>query len=354
MVSLTGLKLTDYDYFLPQELIAQRPAKKRGASRLLVLDRKRSCVTHHKFADIVDFFSKGDLLVVNDTKVIPARLIGRRQSGGRVEVFLLKPAGSGSSFPKECQRYQALIKPLGRLKLGEEIFFEEGFSCKLQDAKNKIVEFHQGNAEEAMQKVGLIPLPPYIRRQPDRSDKYRYQTVFAKNKGAVAAPTAGLHFTTSLFGALRQKGVRIVSLTLHVNYGTFSPVHAQDIRDHRMHEEYFTIPALTGTAIRETKKNKGRIWAVGTTVCKALEDSAGQMLKDGPVGVMSKWSSLFIYPPFDFKIVDGLITNFHLPRTSLLILVSAFAGRDPILSAYREAVQKKYHFYSYGDAMLIQ
>lgn len=346
-------KLSDFDYGLPQELIAQYPASRRELSRLLVLDRSHKTIQHRRFCDIINTLQKGDLIVLNNTKVLPARLIGRRSTGGRVEILLLKRE-SEPYGRKRGEHYQALIKPLGRLKEGEEIFLDSGFSCWLADAKKKIIEFNGASAKEIMQKVGIIPLPPYIRRSPDFSDRHRYQTVFAKREGAVAAPTAGLHFTKRLLSDIRKRGADIAYLTLHVNHATFSPVRTEDIRDHRMFEEHLEIPKKTVELIRKTKKGGGRIFAVGTTVCKALEDSAQQLLeRKSPAVKISKSSELFIYPPFSFKVVDALITNFHLPRTSLLMLVAAFAGKDLILDAYRAAIEDKYRFYSYGDAMLI-
>lgn len=339
------MKLSDFDYHLPSQLIAQHPASRRDLSRLLVLDRKDETIRHHRFCDLIQFLRKGDLVILNDTKVIPARLMGRRSTGGKVEILLLEQKDSGE--------YRALIKPLGRLKEGEEIFLKRKFSCRLKDARNKIVVFENNDAPGIMKKVGLLPLPPYIRRKSDASDRRRYQTVFAQKEGAVAAPTAGLHFTRRLLSNLKKKGVNIATLTLHVNYATFSPVRSEDIRDHHMREEYYRVPKATVELIRRTKEAGGRIVAVGTTVCKSLEDSADFLLGDQRTKEISKASSLFIYPPYSFKIVDSLVTNFHLPRTSLLMLVSAFAGADLIKRAYGEAVQCDYRFYSYGDAMLI-
>lgn len=347
-----GFELSDYDYALAQELIAQRPAHRRDSSRLLVVDRRTGFLASHTFREIASFLSKGDLVVVNDTRVIPARLMGKRRTGGRVEVFLLRPWTNGcvSGRPR---RYQALIKPLGRLRINEEIYFKGGFSCRILDAKNKIVEFGARRSGRVMEKVGLIPLPPYIRREPDASDRRRYQTVFAKHAGAVAAPTAGLHFTKNLLKKITKRGVRVASLTLHVNYGTFAPVRCLDIRAHKVEEEYYHIPAATVALIRQAKREKKRVFAVGTTVTRALETCADDILSSKSRGDLSGGSRLFIYPPFGFKVVDALITNFHLPRTSLLMLVAAFGGRDLVLEAYREAVRQRYRFYSYGDAMLI-
>ncbi|MFH0941360.1 MAG: tRNA preQ1(34) S-adenosylmethionine ribosyltransferase-isomerase QueA [Candidatus Omnitrophota bacterium] len=341
-------QLSDFDYALPQELIAQYPAHRRGSSRLLVINTSNRLLEHHRFCDIINFLRKGDLLVLNDTKVLRARLMGRRRSGGKVEVLLLAPQD------KSYRRYQALIKPLARLKKDEELLFDKGFSCRLVDPVQKIVEFQEACGPEVMEKIGLLPLPPYIERSPTLLDICRYQTVFAKNEGAVAAPTAGLHFSKGLLARLKEKGVEVATLTLHVNYATFSPVRSQDIRGHRMLPEYYEIPCETVACVRKAKKDKKRVVAVGTTVCKALEDRACDLLADGAENKLTGESRLFIYPTFSFRVVDSLITNFHLPRTSLLMLVSAFAGRDLILEAYREAVLKEYRFYSYGDAMLIQ
>ncbi len=340
------IKLSDFDYCLPQGFIAQYPARERDASRLLLLDRKKNSVKHHSFSDITDFLRRGDLLILNDTKVMPARLIGRRATGGRVEVFILRELGG--------RRFNALIKPLGRLQNGEQIFFDSKFYCRLADAKNKIVEFNGVSAFEVMRKIGRVPLPPYIRRAPEVSDRKRYQTVFAKKEGAVAAPTAGLHFTRKLLEKIKKTGADIAFLTLHVSYGTFSPVRHEDASRHQVQEEYFYIPKRSVDLIRRAKARKNRIFAVGTTVTRALEDSWEKLLSDKFKACdISSWSRLFIYPPFDFKVIDAMITNFHLPRTTLLMLVCAFAGRKAILEAYNQAREENYRFYSYGDAMLI-
>lgn len=343
-------RLSDFDYSLPEELIAQKPARCRESSRLLVLGRPDKGVRHGFFRELPRWLLPGDLLVLNDTKVLPARLLGRRLTGGSVEVFLLE---RDPSMSRGVEHFRAMIRPLGRLKVGETIIFRKGFSCDLVDPVKKIVAFRGSSARDAMEAVGQIPLPPYIRRQPCASDKKRYQTVYAKNEGAVAAPTAGLHFTQKLLQKIRKKGVRVTSLTLHVNYATFAPVRAEDIRDHRMAPEVFEIPAATLEAVRRAKKRGGRVIAVGTTVTKALEDAADQILRPGPAERVARESRLFISPPYAFKVVDALITNFHLPRTTLLMLVSAFAGRDVVLRAYQEAIRAKYRFYSYGDAMFI-
>ena len=341
-----SVKLSDFDYHLPEHLIAQHPVPgRRDRSSLLVVDRKTKTLCHHKFCDIISFLKPQDLLVLNDTKVLKARLWGHRKTGGRVEILLLRPAGQ--------ETYQVLIRPLARLKDGEEIFLDKGFSCRLLDAKNKLVAFNAPGAREVMEQIGVLPLPPYIRRQPGRLDRTRYQTVFAASEGAVAAPTAGLHFTDSLLSSIRKMGAATTFLTLHVNYATFSPVRADDIRDHRMEPESFSIPKKTVDDVREATKRGGRVFAVGTTVCKALETAASDILGDAPAAAIDGASSLFIHSPYRFRVTDALVTNFHLPRTTLLMLVSAFAGRGLMLKAYDEAVKREYRFYSYGDAMLI-
>lgn len=350
---MTDLRLSDFDYDLPAELIAQRPASRRDASRLLVLDRRTGAIGHRRFFELAACARSGDLLVFNDTKVAPARLLGRRQSGGKVEVLLLeKVAGRGAD-----EFFRALIKPLGRLKTGEEIFFGRGHSCFLEDPKEKIVRFRAtlaaSAAAEAMKEVGVLPLPPYIRRPATAADRRRYQTVYAQKEGAVAAPTAGLHFTRPLLRRLSSRGVASAFITLHVNYATFSPVHSDQIKDHRMSAEHFEIPSSTVAAVRRTRQRGGRVIAVGTTTAKALEDSAAFILSEGRPQGISRDSRLFIYPPFEFRVVDAMVTNFHLPRTTLLMLVSAFAGQDAVRRAYREAVARRYRFYSYGDAMFI-
>lgn len=346
---MTFLKLSDFDYDLPQDLVAQHPAPRRDASRLLAIDRASGTLEHGRFTDIVTYARRDDLFVFNDTKVSPARLLGRRRTGGKVEVLLLEKVfrhGQKGEF------FRALIRPLGRLKTGEEIFFGRGHSCVLEDPKEKIVAFRR-TAAAAMKAVGVLPLPPYIRRPATAADRKRYQTVYARRQGAVAAPTAGLHFTRALLNRLVARQAKIAYVTLHVNYATFSPVHADEIKDHRMASESFEIPAATVAAVRRARDRGGRVIAVGTTTAKTLEDQAALFLsKDKPKGASGQ-SRLFIYPPFDFKVTDALITNFHLPRTTLLMLVSAFAGRDLVLRAYRAAVEARYRFYSYGDAMFI-
>lgn len=329
------------------------PAVSRDASRLLVMERGSGRLQDKRFFQLVQDAAAGDLLVFNDTRVMPARLLGRRATGGCVEVLLLGPEPRRFHRPGRFA-YQALVKPLGRLKEGEKIFLDKGLVCRLLDPKNRIVDFDGRPAEYVMKKAGILPLPPYVRRPPQKEDQSRYQTIFARHPGAVAAPTAGLHFTRRLLRALKAKGVGTAFLTLHVGYGTFSPVRSDDIRHHRIHEEDFCIPAATVKAIRRLKEGRrGRVIAVGTTVVRALEDAASEILQRGRAVDIRRSSRLFIYPPYTFRVVDGLITNFHLPRTSLLMLVAAFGGQRSVLEAYRHAIENSYRFYSYGDAMLI-
>ncbi len=344
------MKVSDFDYTLPQALVAQAPAPRRDVSRLMVLERSARSIGHRRFLELPQFLRPKDLLVLNDTKVVRARLLGRRSSGGRVEVLLLGKAGDRT----RVSVYRTLIKPLTRLRRDEEIFFEKGFSCRLVDPKERLVAFGKGEAERAMAQVGHVPLPPYIRR-PDRPrDRVRYQTVFARAPGAVAAPTAGLHFTRRLFKRLEARGVGVTTLTLHVNYATFAPVRTEDVALHRTPAESYLLSPQAVALIRRTRRSGGRVIAVGTTACKALEDAAGVILSSRRLfAPMERESTLFIHSPYRFRVVEGLITNFHLPRTTLLMLVAALAGRDFILQAYREAVTRRYRFYSYGDAMLI-
>ena len=328
------MKLADFDYFLPKDLIAQFPNKNRDAARLLVLKRKEKTLEHKIFKDLVDNFSPGDVLVLNDTKVIPARLFGNRLSGGKVEVLLLKR--------KEGFTFEALVKP-GRIKLGEKISFAAGeFSGELV-AKNEI-NFLVDDLSR-IYAHGVMPLPPYIKRQAQEDDKVYYQTVFAKFDGSIAAPTAGLHFTEALLKQIEAAGVKVCFVTLHVGQGTFKPVEAEDIRQHKIHHEYFSIPQQTLEIVKEAKNKGNRIFAVGTTALRTLEASAS--------GLTQGYTDIFIYPGYEFKVVDCLLTNFHLPKTTLFMLVCALAGSDFAKEAYKKAIEEKYMFYSYGDAMLI-
>ncbi|HEV09393.1 MAG TPA: tRNA preQ1(34) S-adenosylmethionine ribosyltransferase-isomerase QueA [Sulfurihydrogenibium azorense] len=335
------MKLSDFDYHLPKELIAKYPVEPRDSCRLMVLDRKNQTIEHRIFRDILDYLKEGDLLVLNDTKVIPARLIGKKEkTGANLEVFLLKQV--------EDNVWEALIKNIRRLKPGDRIFISEDFFVEYlsREEDKGFVKLHSKNLKEDLEKYGHIPLPPYIERPDEEKDKQLYQTVFAKKEGSVASPTAGLHFTTELLEKIKSKGVKIAYVTLHVGLGTFKPVKDEDITKHKMHEEFYSIPEETLTMIKETKEKGKSVIAVGTTVVRTLESYA-------ITGKREDYTNIFIYPPFEFKIVDKLITNFHLPKSTLIMLVSAFATREFILKAYNEAVKEKYRFFSYGDAMFI-
>ncbi|MDQ7056767.1 MAG: tRNA preQ1(34) S-adenosylmethionine ribosyltransferase-isomerase QueA [Persephonella sp.] len=335
------MKLSDFDYHLPEELIAKYPVQPRDMCRLMVLDRKNKTISHRIFRDITEYLQEGDLLVLNDTKVIPARLIGRKKTGAKIEVFLLRQI--------EGDTWEALIKNMKRLKEGQEIVIGKDFSVQLLEKKEDgkaLIKLLSSDINRAVYKYGHIPLPPYINREDREIDRELYQTVFAKKEGAVASPTAGLHFTEELLKKLEKMGVKKTFITLHVGLGTFQPIKVEDITKHKMHEEFYQIPDETVKLINQAKENRSRVVAVGTTVVRALETY-------GKTGKKEGMSNIFIYPPFNFRIVDTLITNFHLPKSTLILLVSAFAGKDFILRAYREAVKTRYRFFSYGDAMLI-
>lgn len=344
------MQLTDFDFLLPDELIAQVPAAQRDASRLLCLDRPSATVESREFADILEYFQPGDVLVVNDTRVIPARLLGHKQTGGKVEIFLVR------QYSKEAQaeEWLCLTKSSKPLRIGTVVNFTPDFSAEVMEemeAPYRRVRFHcSGDFMQKVEEVGHLPLPPYIKREDSHADHSRYQTVFAREKGAVAAPTAGLHFTEQILQQLTYSGVEILSLTLHVGLGTFLPVRVDDIRQHKMHAELFSIPDVTANRVNLTRKEGRRVFALGTTSARALETAA---TADGLLLAGSGDSEIFIYPGYRFKIVDALITNFHLPKSTLLMLVSAFAGRDFILSAYQRAVEERFRFFSYGDCMLI-
>jgi len=328
------MKLSDFDYQLPKELIAQYPLKERDAARLLVLNRKQGTIEHCIFKDIIDYLREDDLLALNNTKVLPSRLEGRRLTGGKVQALLLNQ--------KTGLTFNTLIKP-SRIKLGEKIIFNGGKIYGEVIAKNEI----KFNAQDidALYSQGKMPLPPYIKRQPDDLDNVYYQTVYAKKLGSIASPTAGLHFTKELITKINSCGINIVYITLHISYSTFKPVKAEDIISHKMEKEYFNITEDMIRLIDQTHERGARIFAVGTTSCRALETYASG-LKEG-------YTDLFIYTGYKFKMVDCLITNFHLPRTTLFMLVCAFAGEEFIKKAYQEAIDKKYRFLSFGDVMLI-
>ncbi len=356
------LTLQAYHYDLPEENIAQYPADKRDQSRLLVLNRATGATDHLQFHDIVTLFSPGDTLVVNDTKVFPARLAGRKSSGGKAEVFLLNyplPLPENDEKPGTLLFHaEALIKTSRPPKEASRIMFNEHYSCTLLENRGRgkwlitLALPAGGELHQLLTENGEIPLPPYIKRPsgPTSADTSRYQTIYADSPGAVAAPTAGLHFTKGLLRELRRKGVTLNTITLHVGYGTFAPVQVNDIADHVIHQEYVEISRQAADEINETRRKGGRVWAVGTTTARALEYAAKD---DGMVKGLSEWCDLYITPGFTFRAIDNLITNFHLPRSSLLFMVSALCGRKQLLACYREAISRNYRFYSYGDAMAI-
>lgn len=337
---MTSMKLQDFDYKIPEDLVAQHPLKKRDRARLMVVDRRSCAITHDVFARLSNYLPPKSCLVFNNTKVVPARLLGRRVTGAEVEIFLLKKMSDGY-----C--YETLMRPLKRLKAGEEIAFNGGsVIARVEDKERRIVRFNRKNLTPVLEKIGHMPLPPYIKRPDAATDRRDYQTVYAKRPGSVAAPTAGLHFTRRQLDQLKKEGHRLEYVTLHVNYGTFKPVEEEDITRHQMHIEDYEVTPQTDEAIREAKAAGRKVVAVGTTSCRVLETLARKHALQGE-------TSLFVYPGIDFKMVDVLVTNFHLPRSTLLMLVYAFGGMELMKRAYREAIQEKYRFYSYGDAMVI-
>lgn len=338
------MNLSDFDYDLPEERIAQFPCEPRDHSRLLKVNMDTGELTHAHFYDLIDDVHEGDLLVFNDTRVIPARLIGAKPTGGKVEVFLLTRLDS--------DRWEVLVKPGKKARIGQEILFGDELSCVVEgntDFGGRVVRFrYDGIFEEVLDRLGETPLPPYIKEK--LADKERYQTVYARENGSAAAPTAGLHFTKEMLSKLEAKGVRLAFVTLHVGLGTFRPVNVENILDHVMHKEYYSVPAETVEAIRETRAAGGRIIAVGTTAVRTLESAAED---DGTITAKTGWTEIFIYPGYRFKLVDALVTNFHLPKSTLLMLVSALADREMMLHAYKVAVEEKYRFFSFGDAMFL-
>lgn len=341
------MKTSDFYYDLPQELIAQTPLERRDSSRLLVLHKTDGAIEHRHFYDILDYLHEGDCLVMNDSRVIPARLLGKRvPSGGAVEVLLLTDKGDGI--------WECLVKPGRKLHEGAEISFGDGALTatvkEVLETGNRLVQFHyEGIFLEILERLGKMPLPPYIKEE--LQDGERYQTVYSKVNGSAAAPTAGLHFTKELLAKIAAKGVKLAYVTLHVGLGTFRPVKAEEITEHHMHSEFCMISRETAELLNETKRNHGRIVCVGTTSCRTLESLAEE---DGTFSEKSAWTDIFIYPGYHFKAMDALITNFHLPESTLIMLVSAFAGYDHVMNAYQEAVQNRYRFFSFGDAMLIE
>ena len=347
------MKLSDFTYDYPPELVAKYPAEPRTSARLMVLDREKRTIEHRVFSDLPEFFSEGDVLAINDTKVYPARLHGKKEkTGATIEVFLLR------ELNPESRLWDVMVDPARKIRIGNKLFFENGLIAEVLDnttSRGRTIRFtFDGSNEELygrIDEIGETPIPPYIKRDVEDEDRERYQTVYAKERGAVAAPTAGLHFTPDLLGDLEDQGVEITPITLHVGMGTFRPVGVEDLTKHRMDSENYTIPPETSEAVNRVlpiKENK--ITAVGTTVVRALESSLTASYKSKPA---SGWTDKFIYPPYDFRITERIITNFHRPKSTLMMLVAAFAGYDLVQEAYEEAVREEYRLFSFGDAMLI-
>ena len=341
------MKVSDFNFDLPEELIAQHPLEKRDASRLMVLDKNTGVIEHKSFHEVIEYLNEGDTLVLNNTRVMPARLIGEKEgTGGKIEFLLLKRI--------EGDKWECLAKPGKRAKIGQTFTFGEGkLKCKVIDIieeGNRIIEFsYEGIFEQVLDELGEMPLPPYITEKLD--DRERYQTVYSKEKGSAAAPTAGLHFTNELLEEIKAKGVNIAYLTLHVGLGTFRPVKVDDINDHIMHSEYYQLDKENADIINETKKRGNRIIAVGTTSTRTLETIGDE---NGFVREQSGWTDIFIYPGYKYKVIDELITNFHLPESTLIMLVSALAGKENVMNAYNTAVKERYRFFSFGDSMIIK
>ena len=339
------MKTSDFNSDLPEELIAQTPLERRDGSRLMHLDRITGAVEHRHFFDLPEYLRPGDCLVLNDSRVLPARLIGRRETGGAVEVLLLRDRGEGV--------WECLTRPGRKTQPGTKLSFGEGeLTATVVDAiedGNKLIKFHnEGIFLEVLERLGKMPLPPYIKTELE--DQERYQTVYSREVGSAAAPTAGLHFTPELLEKIAAMGVKVCYLTLHVGLGTFRPVKADNIEEHEMHSEYCIVPDETAKMVTETKKAGGRVVCVGTTSCRTIESFANE---DGTLDPKSGWTDIFIFPGYRFKCMDALVTNFHLPESTLIMLVSAFAGREHVLAAYEEAVRERYRFFSFGDAMFI-
>ena len=341
------MKTDEFNFNLPEDLIAQHPIAKRDDSKMLMLNRNTGDIEHKRFYEITENIETGDTLVLNDTKVIPARLYGKKKNtGGRVEVLLVAE--------EQEKTWLVMARPAKKLKVGTEVLFKEGLLQGIvveerQEGLRLIKFSYTGDFYKLLDQLGEMPLPPYIGETLQNPD--RYQTIYSKNKGSVAAPTAGLHFTEDVLQALKDKDINIVYITLHVGLGTFKPVEAENIRDHKMHSEFYHISAEVADIINQTKINGNQVIAVGTTSCRTLESIAGE---DGKMKEGSGWTDIFIYPGYRFKGIDGLITNFHLPKSTLIMLVSAFAGRENTMNAYREAIEQEYRFYSFGDAMFIK
>lgn len=340
------MRTEDFDYYLPEDLIAQHPSDKRDEARMMVLDKKTGEICDKYFYNVIDYLNPGDVLVMNDTRVIPARLFGHREGKDEsIEVFLLHNI--------EGKKWEVLVRPGKKMKIGTEVIFSDELSARVIDIKedgNRVVEFsYEGIFNEILDKLGNVPLPPYIKEK--LKDPEEYQTVYSKNPGSVAAPTAGLHFTKDLLKRIEEKGVKLAFLTLNVGLGTFRPVNEEDITDHKMHSEFYTLNKETADIINNAKKNNKKIIAVGTTSIRTLESV---YKKCREIREDSGWTDIFIYPGFEYKVVDSVITNFHLPKSTLIMLVAAFTSKDIILNAYNYAVKEKYRFFSFGDCMLIQ
>ena len=341
------MKTSDFYYNLPEELIAQDPLEDRSSSRLLILDKETGKTEHHIFKEIIDYLNPGDCLVINDTKVIPARLIGEKVgTGAKIEVLLLKR--------KEKDVWETLVKPGKKMKVGAQVSFGGGLLTgeviDVVEEGNRLIKFHyEGIFEEVLDQLGEMPLPPYITHQ--LKDRNRYNTVYAKNEGSAAAPTAGLHFTPELLDAIQKKGVDIARVTLHVGLGTFRPVKVEDVTEHHMHSEFYQVDEEAAEKINRAKDGAGRVICVGTTSCRTIESAADET---GHLKPCSGWTEIFIYPGYKFKMLDCLITNFHLPESTLIMLVSALAGKEHVMAAYEEAVKERYRFFSFGDAMFIK
>ncbi len=343
--------IEDYHYHLPEQLIAQHPLQERDHSRLLVMDRSTGALSHQVFHELERFLAPSDVLVVNNTQVIPGRIVGKKESGGRIEALILNYAsGNGNQF--DC-----MLKSSKRTRIGARLYFPQGVTAQVMERDDTIYRLSfscEGDFRSVLNRIGQTPLPPYIKRDgvpSTQDDRTTYQTVYASQKGAIAAPTAGFHFTEALMHRLKEKGVTLAPITLHVGYGTFLPVRVTDIRAHRMHSEWFSISKETAETVSRARQEGRRVVAVGTTSVRTLEFAVDE---DGNVRPMTGPCDLFIYPGYRFRVIDAMITNFHLPKSTLLMLVSAFAGRSNILAAYQTAIQEKYRFYSYGDGMLIQ
>jgi S-adenosylmethionine:tRNA ribosyltransferase-isomerase len=343
------MKLSDFNYNLPKKAIAKYPVSPRDKSKLLVVNRETGELTSKKFTNVVDYMSKGDVLVVNETRVFQARLFGKKEkTNAKIEVFLLRELNSEEGI------WDVIVDPARKVRIGNKIYFNDKLWCEVIDnttSRGRTIRFNQsGNIFKAVEKIGQTPLPPYIKREAEASDKENYQTVFAKVDGAVAAPTAGLHFTNQLLKKIQKKGITIVPVVLHIGLGTFRPVEVEDLTKHKMDSEFFEIPAKTAEVINKAMHNKNNVFVVGTSTCRALETST---TADGFLKQNRGWTDKFIFPPYDFKITKKLITNFHVPESTLLMLVCALGDTDLVLKGYKKALKEKYRFLSYGDAMLV-